>query len=133
MAEEVEPLEPGLWFRRIEMIAKGELGSIENSLRHAAHLAQLAPRPLRGHVGLAIDEDEFEVLLNSGAFDSAARRLRPVALSTEAATEGAPSRALIKCSLSKRPFNGSGRTIADAILDAWTSWLLAHRTGLRAD
>src|SRR5690606_16909675 len=75
MTHEIEPLEPSLWFARIELIARGGLGSIENSLRHAGHLMQLAPPSFRPAAHLAASEREFEALLDAKDFDTAARCL----------------------------------------------------------
>jgi hypothetical protein len=64
MTNEIEPLDAALWLRRIEKMARGGLGSIENSLRHAAHLLQLTPSPFRHAVRLSLDEAAFEALLD---------------------------------------------------------------------
>lgn len=134
MTDDIEPLPPGLWFRRIEMIAKGELASVENSLRHAAHLLQLTPRPFRHVVRLSLDEDVFEALLEAGKFDTAARHLiaQPTALSVDQDPDG-PVRAVISCVILGRAIQGSGETVATAVLDAWTTCLLALRTEFGAD
>jgi hypothetical protein len=133
MADGIEPLEPGLWFRRIEMIANDELGGIENSLRHAAHMAQLAPAGFRQHVGLGIDEAAFEALLDSGDFDTAARHLLPPVVSIERGAEGGRITAATKLPSLNRTACGSGETIASAILAAWTACLLAHRFDFRSN
>ena len=135
MADYVEPLDPALWFSRIEMIANGELGCVECSLRHAAHLLQLTPLPLRPQVGLSVDEDTFEALLDSGDFDTAARHLvaRPTALGIESGDGTSSIRATINCSVLNRYIDGCGDTVAAAVLDAWTSCLLALRTTFGVD
>jgi hypothetical protein len=98
MTNESEPLDAALWFDRIEIIARGELGSVENSLRHAGHLLQLTPRPFRHAVRLSLNEAAFEVLLDGGDFDTAARHLvaQPTVLSVDEST-GGPVRASISC------------------------------------
>lgn len=130
MADYVEPLDAALWFQRIDMIANGTLASVENSLRHASHLLQLTPRPLRPMVALSIDEERFEALLVSGDFDTAARYLlsEPSVLSIEGAAEVCVIKATIQCSVLNRAIVGTGETVAKAVLDAWTTSLLAIKT-----
>ncbi|MCT2559413.1 hypothetical protein N0B51_10525 [Tsuneonella sp. YG55] len=130
MTTATEALIPSLWFERIAKIASGQLGSIENALRHAAHLLQLTPSPFRDVVRLGCDETKFEGLLDAGAFDAAARYLvgQPTALSIEAQGERASYRATIGCSILGRAISGSGQTEASAILNAWTTCLLNLKT-----
>jgi hypothetical protein len=134
MTAEIVPLAPELWFRRIEMIAGGELRSVEHSLRHAAHLLQLTPVPLRQQVRLSLNEDVFEGLLEAGEFDTAARYLvaQPTALSIDE-DSGGPIRAVIRCAILKRAVHGTGDTVAAAVLDAWTVCLLSLRVEFGAD
>jgi len=134
MTDDIEPLDSALWFRRVEMIARGELRSVENSLRHAAHLLRLTPRPFRHLVRLSVDEDAFEALLDRGEFDTAARHLvaQPSALSVDDDRVG-PVRATISCIILKRAVHGTGDTVAKAVLEAWTTCLLALRTEFGAD
>lgn len=134
MTDEIEPLAPALWFRRIEKIARGELGSVEASLRHAAHMLQLAPAPFRDVVRLSVNEDEFESLLEARKFDTAARHLvaQPTALSVDEDPDGSV-RAVISCVILTRTIHGTGETVAAAILDAWTTCLLALRTTFGED
>ena len=133
MAHEVEPLDASLWFFRIEMIARREL-AIENSLRHAAHLLQMAPLPLRPILRLATPEDRFEALLDAGDFDAAARHLvgQPTALTLEP-SDGSQVVAAISCIVLKRVITGVGETEATAILDAWTTCLLAIKARFGED
>lgn len=134
LAHEVEPLDASLWFCRIEMIARGEL-AIENSLRHASHLLQLAPLALRPVVRLATNEDRFEALLDAGDFDAAARHLvaQPTALTLETSSDGTQMVAAISCVVLKRVITGVGATEAAAILDAWTTCLLAIKARFGED
>jgi len=129
MDEAIEPLDAVLWFRRIQMIANGELSCLENSLRHASHLVLLAPAPFRQHVGLAIDEQRFEALLESGDFDTAARHLvAPAgALSIGRTADATALEATIRCPVLKCAVVGRGETVANAVIDAWTAHLLALR------
>ena len=134
MAHEVEPLDASLWFYRIEMIARREL-AIENSLRHASHLLQLAPLALRPIVRLATNEDHFEALLDAGDFDAAARHLvaQPTALAVETSSDGTQVTAALSCVVLKRVITGGGTTEAAAVLDAWTTCLLAIRARFGED
>ena len=129
MGDEMDPLDAALWFRRIEMIANCELGCVENALRHASLLMLLAPAPFRQYVGLAIDERRFEALLDSGDFDTAAQYLvaRLPALSIGQAEDAKAITATIRCLVLNRAVDGHGETIANAVLDAWTTYLLALR------
>jgi len=125
MRHEIEPLESSLWFARIELIAWNGLGGIENSLRHAGHLMQLAPASFRGAAHLE-DEDAFEALLDTEDFDVAARCLvHPDYLDLrESKGEAA---AWIACPMLERTVEGAGRSAAEAVLDAWSKRLLALR------
>jgi hypothetical protein len=134
MIDEIEPLAAALWFRRIEMIGRGELGGIESSLRHAAHLLQLTPQPFRHVVRLTVDEETFESLLEAGQFEAAARYLvaQPTALSVDE-VPGDPVRATISCAILGRAISGTGDSVATAVLDAWATCLLALRAEYGAD
>jgi hypothetical protein len=100
--------------------------------RHAAHLAQLAPRTFRKHVGLATNEDAFEALLDSGELDAAALFLLPSPFNVERDANGVSMSAATKCALLNCAFNGNGETIADAVLGAWTTCLLALAAEFRS-
>jgi hypothetical protein len=131
MVDEVEPLDPGLWFGRIEMIARGELRSVENALRHASHLLQLAPIPLRSVFDLTIDEETFEALLEVGQFDAAARHLvrRPAILAIGRDGDG-PIEARISCPVLDRTTRATGDTEAETVLNAWATYWLVLRAEL---
>ena len=134
MTEEMEPLDRARWFRRIEMIARGELVTIERALRHAAHLLQLTPRPFRHVVRMSLEEETFEALLEAGELDTAAKHLiaQPAALTVKQ-DPGGPVEAVISCVILKQAIHGSGETVAAAVLDAWTACLLALRDTYSAD
>jgi len=120
-----EPLDAALWFARIEIIANGALDSVENSLRHAGHLLELTPEKLRPLVGLAIPPDDFELLLQNGCLDKAARHLFafPELLSTEGGDRTV--RATIQRSALHPKIYGVGESVAKAVLNAWTTCLLS--------
>jgi hypothetical protein len=124
-----EPLATGLWFQRVAIAAAGELGSIENSLRHAAHLVHLAPFSFRRVLPQVLEEGAFEALLEAGEFDTAARQLfaPPTTLLIETSADESPLRAVIGCAILGRPVDGTGETAAAAILDAWAKWLVTLR------
>lgn len=134
MTNDIEPLAAALWFRRIDMIGRGELDSVENSLRHAAHLLQLTPHPFRHLVRLSVDEAVFESLLEAEEFDAAARYLvaQPTALSVDE-VPGDPVRATIGCAILGRAIHGTGDSVATAILNAWSTCLLELRAEYGAD
>jgi hypothetical protein len=127
MTLQIEPMDAALWFRRIEKIARGDLGGTEQSLRHAAHLLQLTPLQFNHVVRLAIDEDQFEGLLADGDFDTAAQHLiaQPAALTIEPDASSSSVRATIGCVILNRAISGTGETVASAVLSAWTTCLLA--------
>lgn len=125
--EEVEPLPRKLWLARIERIAGGRLATLENALRHASHLLELAPPEFGEFVHPGIGEEQFEALLARRDFDAAARHLvaQAAALRVQAEEHGARVVASISCAKLGRVICGSGPCPASAILDAWASYVLA--------
>lgn len=130
MIDHIEPLGSALWFKQIEKIANGGMAGIEQSLRHASHLLQLTPMRFREVVRLAIAEEDFERLLAAEDYDTAARHLiaQPAALAVVEREEGRCIQATISCVITNRAIDGSGPTVADAVLSAWTTCLLALET-----
>lgn len=124
MANEVEPLSAGLWFQRLEVVARGELGSLQKSLRHTYHLVQLTPRQFRRSVRPKVDEKDFEALLEAEDFQAAASRLieypsSPSLLGGDtAAFEAALS--CVRCALI---FNSTGSSAGSAALACWLNYL----------
>lgn len=134
MIEDIEPLPPELWFERIAMISRGELGPTENALRHAFHLLQLTPREFRPREYGTIDEADYETLLGSGDLEAAARRLvaaPTLTVSTMSDAEGVE--AAIKCTKLRRTVLGKGETPAAAILRAWANCLFELKAELGPD
>lgn len=124
MTDDIEPLTAEIWFARIEMIARGELGPTENALRHAFHLLQLTPREFRPREYGTIDEAEYEALLEAGNLEAAARRLvaaPALTVSTESCADGVE--AVIGCRTLKKTVSGTGDTPAAAIVQAWAKCL----------
>ena len=123
------PLEADIWFDRIEMIRNQALPSTENALRHALHLLQLTPLEFRPPECAAIDEDAYETLLTSGEFEQAARCLVSApTLSVTACSARDQARVGVQCSTLNQTFFGEGPTVADAILQVWSDYLLMLRT-----
>jgi hypothetical protein len=133
MTDFVEPLPSELWFKRLEMIASGELASVENALRHASHLLLLAPISYRNIVRLTIEEIRFEKLLDLRDLDGAARHLiaHPLALTLSA--DGERVQATVSCPVLGHPVRVSGDTVASAIVGAWATCLPALRTAMGAE
>ena len=129
---EIEPLSAELWFARLRVIEEGELPGIQNSLRHAAHLAQLAPPPFRARLRLAVTEGEYESLLASEQFDHAARHLVNGIriLSTDDEHDGGLRLVTVSCIVLDHTVIGRGASLASAILDAWANGLLVYEAGM---
>lgn len=124
------PLATAIWFRRIERIRNRELPSTENALRHALHLLQLTPLEFRQDGYETIDEDSYEALLVAGEFEQAARRLVSApTLSVTTTPVGDCVRVGVKCSAMNHTRFGEGPTVADAILQVWSEYLLLLQPG----
>ena len=128
---DIEPLPAELWFDRIEMIGRGELGPTENALRHAFHLLQLTPHEFRPREYGMIDETDYEALLEAGDLEGAAGRLvaaPTLIVVTESCAEGVE--AVIRCRKLNKTVLGTGDTPAAAILQAWAKCLCELREEL---
>jgi hypothetical protein len=130
MPKDLEPLSSEIWFRRVELIEAGALAGVEQSLRHAYHLQQIAPLTLRDTIQPAIAEDDFEKLLASGDFGAAARRLvgKPMLLELQGGNRGVETIATVVCEPWRQTARGRSQTEALAILDAWSKCVLMART-----
>jgi hypothetical protein len=136
MANNIEPLAPNLWFQRLAVIAAGELGSVENSLRHASHLILLTPNSFPKSRSANIGRRRHSRLyLRRATSTPQARQLvvPPANLLVQANPDAKSLRAVIACAILKRPVEGTGETAAAAILDAWTSWLITLRLEFGVD
>lgn len=129
MPKDLEPLSSEIWFGRVELIAAGALAGVEQSLRHAYHLQQIAPLALRDSIQPAIGEDDFEELLASGDFGAAARRLvgKPMFLDVQGGNSAIETIAIVECGPWRQTARGRGPTEALAILDAWSKCVMAAR------
>lgn len=130
MTDFVEPLPPELWFERLEMIASGNMPSVESALRHASHLLQLAPMSFRDIARPTLEENSLEALLEAGDLDTAARYLvaQPLALSLTPGGDRGRVQVTISCALLGQSITVTGETAASAILEAWATCLLALQT-----
>lgn len=76
---DIEPLDARLWFEALERLAhrleSEPVSALERQLRHAFHLRQLAPRPLRTLLRATCGEDEYEATLERGDYAGAAEAL----------------------------------------------------------
>lgn len=138
LQKDMEPLPVGLWFERIELIARRDFPSTENALRHALHLLQLSPREFRPREYRQLDEGHYEALLEAGDLEGAARQLVAApTLSVSTTSTPCGVRVAIRCNTLDRTLIGEGDSVADAILQAWSECLLMLRqagpTWLRAN
>ena len=128
--EDVEPLEPVIWFHSIrKMLERGDAVSadaLEMLLRHGFHLLQLTPRPLRETIGAEVSEAEFERLLTAKAFESAAERLvsPPLAYALRRPRVGLYE-AEVRLPGETGATLAQGPSFALALLRAWGTCLLA--------
>jgi hypothetical protein len=69
------PLSPSIWYQRLHYIRQQihsiEDGIVEQLLRHAFHLTQLAPGPLKELLRPRISENAFERLMSTNNIDLA--------------------------------------------------------------
>lgn len=123
----IAPLCADVWFARIEKLARGELHSLERSLRHLFHLVQLTPPQFRHLVHSELDEEQFEVLLDAGELDLAASSLLARPLRLAIAPDGANGlvTARIQCPNCSTVFTGIGKCSASAGLASWLNCLLS--------
>jgi hypothetical protein len=122
--DELSPIDADLWFGRLAMIARGELRSLERSLRHAFHLVQLAPEEFRRSVRPAADEPSFEALLDACQFHEAASLLIHYPSPPVMAFTGTQViEAEIACPECSALFRGAGANSGSAILGCCLDYL----------
>lgn len=125
----IEPLESGTWFRTIDSLShrsRRSAGDLEEQLRHAYHLAQMAPLPIREVVQPKCDEVRFEQFLACGAFESAALALIPAPLKYSVA-RGYDTMVLATVALPGDDTGNfaSAEEFASALLQAWVRSVMA--------
>ena len=134
IAADPEPLEPQAWFRALgklaERVTDAPTDQHETLLRHAYHLLQLTPRPLRRLVRPDLTEKRFEELLDCGAFESAAIGLvgHPITY-TIFRPESGLLEAQVHLPGPARPVMARAPSLTMALLAAWTQCLLALESG----
>lgn len=127
---DVEPLETGLWLQEWDKLASRSLiddQDLERVLRHAFHLVQLAPRPLRHLINCAVSEEQYEIMLEVGAWDSAAISLigdqLGISVTRLSGTENFTAH--VSNLREPAPRRVSDSTFARAVLKAWLKYLTA--------
>jgi hypothetical protein len=101
-------------------------------LRHAFHLVQLTPGPLKGVVRCEYSESPFEELLEHGAFDSAAVALIGSPICFELNTRLDAGKRVVDAKVwlpnqAGLPKTASAESVASALLGAWSICLVALR------
>lgn len=132
MPDDIEPLEPTMWFSQIEKLLDRARRLEEDQpnalLRQALQLARLVPRPLRDTVGTTADDATLEQMLDSNAFTSAAIAIMPPPMAfTLKQRRPDGYLAYVSCSNSQCCGRGKSRSAATALLIGWCSFLLALR------
>lgn len=131
-----EPLEPELWFGALARLAQRQHasngGNPESMLRHAYHLAQLTPGPLRGIVRCEVCEEDFGVLLEHAAFDTAAIALIGLPLCFSITGMAEDDRRVVRAEVTfpeqrERGSAATSRTVAGALVGAWSLCLVDLR------
>jgi hypothetical protein len=131
---DIEPLPAEIWFRRIAMIASGDLKDTERALRHAFHMLQLTPREFRPPEYWDLDEESYEALLDAGELEAAARKLVSApTLTVTTAPSASGTKVVIGCKVLKTAVSGDGDSAAAAILQAWANCLLALKSERRTN
>ena len=131
--DDIEPLEPAMWFRAIARLEHRRVRSTEDELdrllRHAFHLIQLAPCPLRSIIRSELSEERFEMLLESQAQESAAVGLvgQPMRYGLVRLTTG-HFEAKVWLKDSVEPTTAHSTSWASALLGAWTQSIVSLET-----
>ncbi|MBL4858828.1 MAG: hypothetical protein JKY36_06505 [Erythrobacter sp.] len=129
MKNDIEPLEPNLWFNRIEKLLDRS-SSFESEdpgalVRQAMHVAQLTPRPLRDTVRFSSEEVTIEEMLECGAFLSAmAALLSPPVTYTLTRRGVGKYVAAVSCPDSRCRGQGESNSAEKALLTGWCQFLL---------
>jgi hypothetical protein len=99
---------------------------LENALRIAHHLQNLAPPPYSRWALCALDDAGFEGLLGNGTFDLAAAALIGPALQHEARAGEGPAQARVWLDDRGPSCAADGPSAALALVAAWTGFALAR-------
>jgi hypothetical protein len=135
-SDDIEPLEPDLWFRALERLSNRIVASDNNdvasTLRHAFHLVQLTPGPLKGVVRCELAESAYEQFLECGAFASAAAALIGSPMCYEVACGLRAGSRVIEAKAwlpgqTGRPAVVSGDSLSSALMGAWAACLVGLR------
>lgn len=137
----IEPLEPELWFQALERLSSrqpaAESAEVAHMLRHALHLVQLTPGPLKGIVQCHASESRFEEFLDCGALDSAAIALIGSPMCFELACTLSEGQRRVEARVwlpaqTGRPSAAVGNCVPGALVGAWSTCLAALRQRSRA-
>lgn len=101
-------------------------------LRHAFHLAQLTPGPLRGIVRCEVCEEDFGALLEHAAFDAAAIALIGMPLCFSITGTAEDNRRVVRAEVTfsdqrERASAATCQTVAGALVGAWSLCLVDLR------
>lgn len=125
--DDIEPLEPAMWFERWRWLSGQDYEQaefLERSLRHGFHLIQLTPGPLKHVFRCARLEDEFEQLLEARAYVSAALSLISSSVGYQIRSlDPDRSEATVSARHVPKEFKASGSTAESALLRAWLKYL----------
>lgn len=115
------------------MLRDEEFESLGCAIRHAAHLIELAPRPLRHVLRVGLDDRHLEALLDAGMLEDAARALvgDSAQLTTVTAASGG-IKASLRCPFLGRQIEAVGECKARAILIVWSTCLLSLKDAMLA-
>lgn len=131
--QDIEPLEPAMWFGAIAKLEQRRIRSAEiefdRLLRHAYHLLQLTPRPLRSIIRSELSETQYDVLLGARALESAAMGLigQPMRYGLVRLIAG-HFEAKVWLTDSAEPTSVHSTFVASALLGAWAQTIVAMDT-----
>lgn len=134
---DIEPLDARLWFEALERLERRLTAepdsALERQLRHAFHLQQLAPRPLRSLVRPSCGEDQYEDKLERGDLAGAAEALVGPPLSHSARRLGERD---VEVQLflpgNPVPVSCAGESLPTTLLRAWLRSLRTLKARVRA-
>lgn len=128
-----EPLDAITWAIRLESVAEEAALSVldgyslERIARLLFHLQQLAPEPMRQFARVDLDENLFEVVLQSGAVADATQMLIPHAFASAFSFDGELFHASLACPQFGVAVDTEARTRSQATLLALAKALLQIR------